>query len=275
MVSEEEFARVQEIVAGRHKHDPHHRLNDYFPLRGMVRCPSCAQLMTGYFAQGRRRPYPYYKCFRRDCPTRTKSYAAALVHDEFRRLLSELSVPYSVAAGVVSEIVCARLEKTEQTRQALARRTQEIQRLKDQLQELISIRTARLISDDDFTVQQERLRRQLFKAQAAESGDDGAPLTAADVNDLTGALTDLNVAWQVVPASAKKGFGELVLPAGFVFQRVRTAEKGLLFSTCGPSDGPLSNVVDHVRSNVNTLIAEIRRFLAIIRHGKEARKDAA
>ena len=137
------------------------------------------------------------------------------------------------------------------------------------------MRAARLVSDDDFLMQQERLQRQLFRVRAADYQDDGASLTGADISDLTGALADLNVAWQRVPNLARRGFGQVVLPAGFVFRRVRTAEKGLLLSTFGLSDDGASNVVPFVHNNLNALIAEIRKLLAIIRHGKESYKDAA
>lgn len=198
--------------------------------------------MTGYFAQGRTRPYPYYKCFRRACPTRTKSYPALAVHDEFRLFLAELSVPDASVASVVANVVGAHSEKTEQTRVGLARRKDEAERIRNQLQELISMRAARLVSDDDFLMQQERLQRQLFSMRAADYQDDGASLTGADISDLTGVLADLNVAWQRVPNSARRGFGQLVLPVGFVFRRVRTAEKGLLLSTFGLSDAHQSNM---------------------------------
>ena len=60
--------------------------------------------MTGYLAQGRRKRYPYYKCFQHDCSTRTKSYAAASVHDEFTHFLRETSIPHYLAMGIITEL---------------------------------------------------------------------------------------------------------------------------------------------------------------------------
>ena len=246
MVSAEEFARVQEIVAGRSNTEPHHRLNDDFPLRGLVRCPSCEQLMTGYFAQGRRQRYPYYKCFRAQCPTRTKSYTASTVHDEFSRILSHSSVQPEAVLSLVGEILKAHSEKTEQAVKAVARRKEEAKRLMAQLQELISMRTARMVSDEEFTIQRERLRLQLFKVQANDLPEASRPLIDTDISELTESLADLNTMWQVIPPETKRGFGEILLPTGFIFQQVRTAKKGLLFETLGSSHRSPSNVVDGV-----------------------------
>ena len=275
MVSAAEFARIQKVVSRRSRTQPHHRVNSDFPLRGLVRCPSCEQLMTGYLAQGRHQRYPYYKCSRHDCPTRTRSYSAEAVHDEFRHILADTSVPSHLAAGVVSDMLTAHSEKTQQSRLAAVRQREEIARLKRQLQELVSMRAARLVSNEEFVTQRERTRKQIFEVQANDVSAADMPLTNADINDLTGTLSDLNVAWEAAPLSAKRGFGELLLPAGYVFRRVRTAEKGLLFRTLGTYDDRPSDVVPLIRNNLNTIIAEIHKLLAIVRHAKEARKEAA
>lgn len=231
--------------------------------------------MTGYFAQGRHQRYPYYKCFRHGCPTRTRSYSASSVHDEFRQILSDASVPSHLAAGIVSDMLTAHLEKTEQSRLAAARQREEIERLKLQLQELVSMRAARLVSNEEFIIQRGRTKKQLFEVQANNVSAGDIFLTDADIKDLTGTLSDLTVAWEAAPLSAKRGFGEVLLPAGYVFRRVRTAEKGLLFKTFGTCDGRTSDLVALIHNNLNTIITEIHKLLAIVRHSKEVDKEAA
>lgn len=274
MVSATEFAQVQEIVNSKAHSQPHHRVTDAFPLRGHVRCPSCEALMTGYFAQGRRRRYSYYKCFRQNCPTRTKSYSAAEVHDEFSRFLSDCSIPHYLATSIITQLVSAYWEETEQVRQAAVRRKDEAERLKRQLSELISMRSARLVSDDEFVEQRDRLKRQLFGVRAKESVED-VYLTVDDIGEAAGVLSDIETGWRQMPREAKHGFVEIALPAGYVFQRVRTAQKGLLFTTFDASDTGASNMVPHVRDNLNSIVGEIRRLLALIRSPGEARNDAA
>ncbi len=49
--------------------------------------------MTAAFSQGRQKRYAYYTCVQRTCPTRRRSYRAAMVDDEFGGRLTELSIP--------------------------------------------------------------------------------------------------------------------------------------------------------------------------------------
>ena len=74
---------------------------------------------------------------------------------------------------------------------------------------------------------------------------------------------------------AKRGFGGLLFPAGYVFQRVRTAERGLLFKTFEAYDGRTSDVVPYIRENLNTLIREMRKLLALLRPIERPEKKVA
>ena len=110
--------------------------------------------------------------------------------------------------------------------------------------------------------------------QAIRPGDGDDSLTQTDVRELTAVLSDLHAAWRRFPLQAKRGFGSLLFPSGYVFQRVRTAEKGLLFKTFGASHNDVSDVVSVIKENPNTLMAEIRKLLALIHFSKEPEKKA-
>jgi DNA invertase Pin-like site-specific DNA recombinase len=274
MVTAAEFARVQEIIATRNNSQPHHRLTDTFPLRGVVRCPSCEAYMTGYFAQGRSQRYPYYKCFRHSCSTRSKSYSAAVVHEEFATFLSDLSTPQYLETTLVSALLSVDLEQTEQVRQADSRAKDDAARVKSELKELLSMRAAKLISDSEFIDQRNHLRNKLSVLEG-EAPDSTPQLSPNEAKELSNALSDLDSIWRSTQKEAQRGFGELVLPAGYVFQKVRTAEKGLLFCTSMPSEHPESYLVRQGKNNLNQLFREIRKLLEIIRFSKETKKEAA
>lgn len=275
MVSAAEFARVQELVSGRGNSQPHHRLTDTFPLRGQVRCPSCTARMTGYCAKGRCRRYPYYKCFRRGCSTRTKSYAAASIDDEFSQFLSETAVPPYLAMGLITELLKAYWQETDRIREATIRRKEEADGLKRQLQELISMRATRLVADDEFLTQREQLRRKLLELQASGLTHTDESLTEAETGELAGVLSDLETAWRTAPLEGKRGFGNLLFPAGYVFQRVRTAEKGLLFKTVATYNSRTSDWVALIKQNSNAIIADIRKLLALVRPIAKPEKEVA
>lgn len=105
------------------------------------------------------------------------------------------------------------------------------------------MRATRLVADDEFMTQREQLRRKLFEIQASRLNDSDGSLTETEVGELTSTLSDLETAWRTMSVEAKRGFGELVFPAGYVFQKVRTAETGLLFKTFDASDDGKSDLV--------------------------------
>jgi hypothetical protein len=109
--------------------------------------------------------------------------------------------------------------------------------LKKELQELVSMRAARLISDDEFVSQRETIRTRQFELDADRLGDTDNLLTPTEISDLVTILGDLESAWETLPTDAKRGFGQLVFPAGYTFQKISSAERGLLFRFADDQDG--------------------------------------
>lgn len=223
MVTPVEFARVQEIVAGRSQAPTHHhRLREEFPLRGLVRCPSCEHTMTATFCRGSTKRYAYYQCFRRNCPTRTRSYPAAAVHDEFFESLAHMSVPRYLSTSLVSHILSAYSTTAGEIRKAVLRRKAVESDLQRQLDELISMRAAKLLSDEEFVSQRARFQKRLYALRAEEQLNDENHLTEDDARSLVESLADLDGLWRASPLAAKRAFTEVLFPAGYVYQRIRT-----------------------------------------------------
>src|SRR5437016_4958277 len=84
MITREEFARVQQVIAARNHSVPHHRERLEFPLRGSVRCPECKRYMTASFSRGRSQRYPYYHCENKACDS-GRSHPAGDIHAEFSK----------------------------------------------------------------------------------------------------------------------------------------------------------------------------------------------
>ena len=74
IISEELFYRTQEALKGRKRiTKPAIKVQDEFPLRGFIICPSCKRLLTASASTGRRGiKYRYYHCSS-SCGTRFKS----------------------------------------------------------------------------------------------------------------------------------------------------------------------------------------------------------
>jgi DNA invertase Pin-like site-specific DNA recombinase len=275
MVSEDTFNKVQDVIHGRAKKVPHRLVNENFPLRGFVRCPTCDQPMTGAFAHGKRRPYAYYMCFRRHCATRTKSYPVPAVHGEFEQALAQASVAPELAYSLVAAIVDATADSSKDAAAAIERRQAETERLNAQIQELISMRAEQLISDDEFVAQRDRLRRRL--GEMRPDNVSAAPLTVSrsDIEMLCQAFADLTGTWRTAPVTAQRVLSRVLLPDGFVLGGGKTPRKGLVFAISRGSSAPSKTLAALVRENLNTLVDEINALLSIIRRDKPAVKKAA
>lgn len=278
MVSQQDFACVQQIIAIRNNIQPHHRANEAFPVRGLVRCPTCQHRLTGAFARGERKSYPYYNCFQRACPTRTRSYPAGAVNHEFIKFIRELGVPAPLCAATLNQIREVVVQERQTAEKAALSVAQDISTVDRQLQELVSMRAKNLISDEEFLSQRETLQQRRREMEAHNTVLPDQWLTATHERVLIASMQDVHQLWQDTPSDQRRVFEELILPAGYVFKEIRTAERGLLFSVFTSFGDDTSNVMHLVKPNLNKLFNELMRFLSIIqstRHREEPVSEAA
>ncbi len=101
LVTRENFARVQLVLAARNRSVTYQKEREEFPLRGFVRCEACRHGLTAAFSRGRKNLYPYYLCSVRGCTRRGKSLRAIDVHAEFTSFLDEIALgPGLISASV-------------------------------------------------------------------------------------------------------------------------------------------------------------------------------
>ncbi len=278
MVSARDFAAVQRTLHRRGPHMSAKAAHPAFPLRGFVKCPTCSQRMTAAWAQGRRRRYPYYNCYSRSCSTRTRSYSAERVHDEFLRFLSTLSVPVSRTSSVLRALRCAFDDGRDIAQKVVAATAAEIATLTRERSELVSMRARGLITDAEFALQRDILsqRQAAFEEQDHHQLDDWR-LSRLDEQELMAGLRTLPTLWAEVPDELKLVFEELVLPEGYNFGAVRTARVGLLFGALEHAGSPDSHLVDLTPTNLNQLMEQIEKLLEItqaVRRRTEQLKEA-
>jgi site-specific DNA recombinase len=133
LVDETLFRTVQDaLTTRRHPIDAASRQNPDFPLKGFVRCASCAKGLVGYWAQGRGRRYAYYEC--RVCRARVQRDA---LEDAFVDLLEELRPLPAI-------VKLFRLEVTDAWKDREAAASSEAQALHRQL-DALRVRKERLV----------------------------------------------------------------------------------------------------------------------------------
>src|SRR5439155_8049357 len=142
-----------------------------------------------------------------------------------------------------------------------ARREAELGRLNRQIQELIRMRTAGLVTDREFLAQKSILSE---RQMVLESKPVAERLTADQVREHLGEITEplsrLRETWTALPGPFRRRFDRLVLPVGFVAGESRTAELGLLFRALGDLSQGDSNGVDLTGEKSNRLLQEIQEF---------------
>lgn len=263
MVSRTTFAKVQVMLRKSHVAVPHKNLRPEFPLRAFARCGNCESPLTGAFSRGRSKRYPYYRCFNRTCDPHG-NYPQECVHEEFLSFLGEAS-PNAHTLERVKRTVSRTADAWAESSRILAeKRAHEIKRLKNQQQRLIRMKLDQLISDDEFTAQRSILSSRLSELEAQEIEhrvDADAVLDSID--RICMPLRDLRATWQSVPVEIQRRFQLMVLPVGYVFGRIGTAQRGRLFSLFGTFGGSESSFVPLTGTYWNQLAEEIEEFASL------------
>src|SRR5438445_9494391 len=234
MVSRQDFARVQQIIAKRNRSVPHQKERPEFPLRGVVRCHRCRRYLTGSFSRGRSRRYAYYHCKGAD----RKAYPTEVLHDEFKSLLDQVAPKPELVEKLGEVLIQTAEERSASLKATKARREAKLGLLNRQIQELIRMRTNGLITDQEFLAQKSILSE---RQMALESKPMAERLNADQIREQVGEITEplsrVRETWEALPSPFQRRFDRLVLPVGFVAGQSRTAELGLLFRVLGDLEG--------------------------------------
>src|SRR3989344_6128277 len=230
MVSREEFARVQQLIARRNHSIPHQKSRPEFPLRGVVRCNSCQRYMTGGFSRGRTRRYPYYRCPNRQCKIRNKGYPAQAVRQEFESLLQMIAPKPEVLQKIEEHLISVAEQRSSFLKSKKARVEGEVKKLNKQLQELIRIKAESLITDKEFVEQRALLWERRNALEAKPIRDDLTPECVREWREeLKEPLIRLPDTWAALPVDYQRRFNRFVVPVGYINGKNRTAELGPIF----------------------------------------------
>jgi hypothetical protein len=146
------------------------------------------------------------------------------------------------------------------------RRAVDERRVKDQQQQLIRMRMDQLITDHEFVVQRSLLATRLAELEkGVSSNEQSLESVLKDLDAVCGQLANLGGAWDGIATDLKKRFQQLALPTGYIFGRIRTAQKGRLFSFLEAFDTPKASLVPLTGLSWNQLAEEIKAFASIFR----------
>ena len=274
LVSEETFARIQEVISRRNRSIRHERLRPEFPLRVFARCSNCEHYLTGAFSRGRSKYYPYYRCFSTSCSGPT-NYKAGPLHEEFTQFLISMTPDRNAIQRIRDAVAMASRERTKSNDRLREKVKLERQRLEHQDGQLIRMRMDQLLTNDEFLSHKSILTNRLRELEAVELPEQtGANSLECQLDEICEPLTKLDATWEDISPALKQRFQRLILPAGFAAGRIGTAQKGCLFSTFRRSDDSKSTLVPLTGQFWNPLVADIRAFAALFLEKRDQERAA-
>jgi len=272
MVTREDFARVQRVIASRNRSIPHQKERPEFPLRGFSRCQHCSHYLTGGFTRGRSRRYAYYLCQRKQCDNRGKSVPVATIHQEFGGFLDEITPKRELLEKLGELIIKTADERRSFLKAKKARIKTELSQLDRETQELIGMRTRELITDKEFLNQKATLWNRQMTLESTPLDDPLDPVRLRkELSEITQPLLELRSTWGRLPFPFRRRFERLVLPAGFVHGRIRTADLGLLFRVSEGFSRTNTTDVDPGCIRLNRILQEMRGFWRLFRGYQEVK----
>jgi len=268
MITREEFARVQQVIFGRNRSAPHHRVRHEFPLRGSVRCPRCERYMTSGFSRGHGGRYPYYRCINRICPS-GKSYPAATIHEEFRAFLTTLT-PREELMDALKRAILSKAEERQQAHRTMAdRRKEQASRVASQIKQLIRMRAQDLITDQEFIAEKGKLAAKLAGLEGVEKRVITVRQVEQHMGKIIAPLQNLPATWDRLTVTQRQRFNQCVLPVGFVAGGIGTSQTGLIFRVFRQLEPSTSQEVPLTGATLNRLMHEIQAFAALFDHSED------
>jgi DNA invertase Pin-like site-specific DNA recombinase len=268
MVTRDQFAAVQRVIASRSRSIRHQKFRPEFPLRGLVRCDLCSHALTAAFSRGRSRMYGYYVCHGDACAKRGKSYRAEVLHEEFELLLDRIA-PNRELLAKLREHILGRLKQRQQSQAVQkAQRRDQAAHLDRELQELVRMRTKDLITDEEFMRQRRIIVNQggTFTHEAPDVLDVSS--SERHLQEITEPLMHLRQTWRALKGPVQRRFERLIVPVGFVVGQSRTAELGHLFRTFGELQSPPVSSVPSGSTGSNQIMQDISAFAEIFQLAK-------
>lgn len=163
MITESEFEKVRLILGGK----SHPRLTDVdLPFRsGLMKCGECGCSITGYYC--RPRPgveYVYFACTKKklEIPCHQKYIRQEELERQISVFLENIQIPESFANWALKEIRKRHNDETLDRQAIVKHHRKESDSAQHDLDELITMRTQKLLTDDEYL----RKKNQLLEQQA-------------------------------------------------------------------------------------------------------------
>jgi len=218
IIPEELFNQVQKQL--NTKGTSHKKLNEDFPLRGVIRCATCGKLLTAGWSKGRNKHYAHYWCWTPKC--RKVNISGEALEKQFVSLLSRIEP----TAELISELPTRIAEQWKERKEFIDNSSKPLnRRLADQKalnHKAILAKLSEEITADDFD------SFKVANAEAVASIEAEIKALDSERETMTSMLeqaavqaVDLVGAWEKGDVKSEAGIAKSFFPDGLVFSHKR------------------------------------------------------
>lgn len=235
-----------------------------FSLRGFVHCAACSRQITAYWAQGRNKKYPYYRCLTSGCVNIRMEMMEELFAERLREAKPTAGAFRLLEADlleIAQDRQLLRNASEKHTEDQLSEIDRETQTLMKSVRRAANPTVQKLYEDQVEKLQTERER---LVQQAGVHSDLTIEPILEKGREL---LRDPLQYWQRGNLQRRYYAQNLVFKAPILFDRntgYRTAEFSLLYRLMRASKKDKSSMVDLLRQSLNPMVNELRRWTKIL-----------
>jgi site-specific DNA recombinase len=218
LVSDELFRSVQDRLNGKAR--PHKKLNEDFPLRGVVRCAKCGKPLTAGWVKGRKELYPRYWCWETKC--KAVGVSREELEGQFVNLLSRMQ-PTAELLAELPERAAAHWQ-ARKARIAVDARTlnNSLAVEKTLNQKAIVAKLNGTLSDADFDSVKASIAEKISRIELQINTLDSERSTMDDLLKQTQIqAVDLVGAWEKGNVNQRQELATAFFPEGLVFSHER------------------------------------------------------
>jgi len=187
MISRDEFEDAQRILGRTMRPRPQRHS---FPYVGLMKCGNCAGSITAEtHVKKSGRTFTYYHCSRRkkETPCRERAVPSLELERQLAALISRATIPNAVHAWLTQEAQSDLQRDAERSERALSALRSAVSSVKAELDELLSLRLRKLLTDEAYVSKQgelnargEGLQNQLARLERSASELSGQICTVFD-----------------------------------------------------------------------------------------------
>ena len=218
LVSDEVFQSVRERLNGKGR--PHKKVNEDFPLRGVVLCARCRKRLTAGWNRGRKEYYARYWCWTKRCGA--VSQRREELESEFVKLLGRMQP----TAELLAELPQRAAKQWELRKAQIAANARVLaSRLADQEtlnQRAIVAKLQREISQQDFETVKKSVGEEIEQIKSEISSLDSEQTTMEELTkDAAAQAVDLVGAWKRGNVNQRQELAMAFFPEGLFFSHER------------------------------------------------------